>query len=180
MNSDAALLWASLAVPVLLRLMQLRPLTQTQAQQLLGTSVRSECAEGRSGEQFLREAADVALALEHVSTLGRPVLQPYLDRRSDLEVPQSHRIRLATALTQQVSFCMRGPSFPLHQAGNSSSEAGELLLVTLGRGCQVLIYTGSQQLLLLWDSCSLKTVCTVSGSLTPAGLISASKPHADS
>ena len=149
MNSDAALLSASLAVPVLLRLMQLRPLTQTQAQQLLGTSVRSECAEGRSGEPLMREAADVALALEHVSTMGRPVLQPYQDRRSDLEVPQSHSIRLATALTQQVSFCFRGPLFHLHQAGNSGAGAGDLLLVTLRRRCQVLMHTGSQQLLLL-------------------------------
>ena len=103
MNPDAALLWALLAVPVLLRLTRLRLLTQTQAQQLLGTSVRNEGAEGRRGQQFLMEAADVASALEHVSTVGRPMLQHFLDRRSNLEVPWSHSIRLATASTQQVS-----------------------------------------------------------------------------
>ena len=172
-NPDAALLWTSLAVPVLLRLMQLQPLTQTQAQQVLGASVRNGSAEGREGEQCLIEAAGVASALEHVSAIGRPTLQRLPERRSDLEVPRSHCIRLATALTQQVSSCSGGPSFPLHQAGNSRDGA-------LRRKCQALTCTGRQQLLLLWDSGSLKTICTVSGSLTAAWIISASMAHADS
>ena len=104
-NPDADLLWASLAVPVLLRLMQLRPLTQTQAQQALGTSVPNEHTEGIIGEGILMEAADIASALERVSAVGCPSLQPFLGRHSSLKVPYSHRIRLATALTQQVSSC---------------------------------------------------------------------------
>ncbi len=102
MNPDAALLWASLAVPVLLRLMRLRPLTQTQARQVLDTSMLSESAEGRSGERFLTEAADVVAALEHGSTDGHQLSHKLLDGGNHLEVPRSHRIRLATALTQQV------------------------------------------------------------------------------
>ena len=148
MNPDIALLWSSLAVPVLLRLVQLRPLTKTEAQQVLGTSMRNDRAEGRSGELFLMEAADVTSALEHVSAAGRPTLQQFSERRCNLEVPHSHCIRLATALTRQVSPCSRGPSFPLHQAG-SSDGPGELLLETLGRKCQVLMCIGSQPLLLL-------------------------------